>query len=263
MVSASSEAKGELVDAQPGRTERWFAAGGGIGFGALTILGWAFWAAPDFPKLSPGIPSMSDSAASITSYYVHHGDSARVGALLGTLALLPMLCFVVALYQRLRTAEGGLGSFSLLALLAGVMVCVVHFVFLGFLFQAAFRPRVVGTDVTTAMHNAGTAGAAASILYATLLSAVAVVTLRHRALPRWTGIFAAVAAPLQFLYIPSMFGTQHVFDVTTGALGVYATFGTFLVWCIAAGVAMVSPATVTVAQTETAPAKLRSVSAGA
>lgn len=219
-------------------TERWFAAAGGIGFGVLTILGWAFWAAPDFPKLSPGIPSLSDSAASVASFYAHHADTTRVGALLGTIALLPLLCFVVALYTRLRAAEGGAGSFSLLALLAGVMVCVVHFVFLSFLFQAAFRPAVVGTQVTDALHYAGTAGAAASILYATLLSAVAVVTLRHNALPRWTGILAAIAAPLQFLYIPSIFGAEHIFDVTVGLFGVYMTFGTFLLWCIAAGVAM-------------------------
>jgi hypothetical protein len=229
------------MQTQRDNTERWFAAAGGIGFGVLTIVGWAFWAAPEFPKLSPGIPSLSDSASSVASYYAQHADTTRVGALLGTVALLPLLCFIVALYNRLRAAEGGSGSFSLLALLSGVMVCVVHFVFLSFLFQAAFRPHVVGSQVTNAMHYAGTAGAAASILYATLLFAVAVITLRHRALPRWTGILAAIAAPLQFLYIPSIFGAQHIFDVTVGLLGVYLTFGTFLPWCIAAGIAMTRP----------------------
>jgi hypothetical protein len=224
-----------------GDVDRWFAAGGGIGFGVLTILGWAFWAAPEFPKLSPGVPSLSDSPASVASYYAQHADTARIGALLGTIALLPLLCFIVALYTRLRAAEGGSGAFSLLALLAGMMVCVVHFVFLSFLFQAAFRPHVVGTQITDALHYAGTAGAAASILYATLLFAVAVVTLRYRALPRWTGVLAAIAAPLQFLYIPSVFGAEHSFDVTVGLLGVYVTFGTFLPWCIAAGIAMTRP----------------------
>jgi hypothetical protein len=225
--------------------DRWLGTFGGVGFGALTILGWAFWAAPDFPKLSPGIPSLSDSPASVATYYAQHGDTARVGALLGTIALLPLLCFLVALYNRLRKAEGGAGSFSLVALLAGAMVCVVHFVFLSFLFQAAFRPHVVGTAITNALDYTGTAGAAASILYATLLAAVAIVTLRHHALPRWTGICAAIAAPLQFLYIPSIFDKQHIFDVTVGLLGVYATFGTFLLWCVAAGVAMARPALVT------------------
>jgi hypothetical protein len=225
-------------------TDRWFAAGGGIGFGVLTILGWAFWAAPEFPKLSPGIPSLSDSAASVAGYYAQHATTVRIGCLLGTIALLPLLCFTVALYNRLRAAEGGSGSFSLLALLAGVMVCVVHFLFLSFLFQAAFRPGGAGVQVTNAMHYAGTAGAAASILYATMLFAVAVVTLRHGALPRWTGILAAIATPLQFLYIPSIFGAQHSFDVTVGLLGVYLTFGTFLPWCIAAGVAMMRPSAV-------------------
>ena len=225
--------------------DRQLGAFGGIGFGLLTILGWAFWAAPDFPKLSPGIPSMSDSPASVDAYYLHHANNARIGALLGTLALLPLCCFLVALYHRLRDAEGGTGSFALVALIAGVMVCVVHFVFLSFLFQAAFRARIVGPAVTNALDYAGTAGAAASVFYATMLLAVAVVTLRHGALPRWTGIFAAVAAPLQLLYIPSIFDKQHIFDVTVGLLGVYATFGTFLLWCVAAGVALTRPATVT------------------
>jgi hypothetical protein len=85
---------------------------------------------------------------------------------------------------------------------------------------------------------AGTAGAAASILYATMLFAVGVATVRYAALPRWTGILALIAAPLQFLYIPSIFGVEHIFDVTDGILGVYATFGTFLSWCIAAGIAI-------------------------
>jgi hypothetical protein len=219
-------------------TDRRLGLIGGVAFGALTILGWAFWAAPDFPKLSPGIPSLSDPPASVAAYYVHHANNARIGALLGTFALLPLLCFLVALYHRLRDAEGGSGSWSLIALLAGLMVCVVHFIFLSFLFQAAFRPHVVGAAVTNALDYAGTAGAAASILYATLLMAVAVVTLRHDALPRWTGIAAAVATPLQLLYIPSIFDKQHIFDVTVGLLGVYATFGTFLLWCVCAGVAM-------------------------
>jgi hypothetical protein len=39
---------------------------------------------------------------------------------------------------------------ALLVVLGGVMVCVEHFLFCGFLFQAAFAPRVVGSDVTTA-----------------------------------------------------------------------------------------------------------------
>jgi hypothetical protein len=232
------------------QANRWLGAGGGIGFGILTIAGWALWAAPAFPALSPGLPSLSDSSASITRFYVEHADGARAGALLGTLALIPFLCFLVALYNRLRASEGGLGSVSLVALLAGVMVCVVHFVFLSFLFQAAFRPGVVGTEVTTALHYAGTAGAAASVLYATMLAAVAVITLRHGALPRWLGVFAAVAAPLQLLYIPSIFDRQGIFDVTLGLLGVYATFGTFLVWCVAAGVAMAQlrPSAVRVAE---------------
>jgi hypothetical protein len=219
-------------------TDRWFGAVGGIAFGALTILGWAFWAAPDFPHVSPGVASWSDSAASVARYYTEHATPIRIGCVLGTIALAPMLCFTVALYNRLRAAEGGSASWAMLALISGVMVCVVHFLFLSFLFQAALRPSAVGSQVTDSMALAGTAGAAACILYATLLFAVGVATLRFGALPRWIGILALIAAPLQFLYVPSIFGAEHIFDVTDGFLGVYCTFGTFLTWCIVTGIAI-------------------------
>jgi hypothetical protein len=67
----------------------------------------------------------------------------------------------------------------------------------------------------------------------------------RRCSPRAPTPTAGSPAPLQFLYIPSIFGAQHAFDVTVGLLGVYLTFGTFLPWCIAAGVAMIrsQPAT--------------------
>jgi hypothetical protein len=227
-----------MSDQPTSSTDRWFGAVGGIAFGALTILGWAFWAAPDFPHLTPGVASWSDSATSVTRYYAAHATPIRIGCLLGTIALAPMLMFTVALYNRLRAAEGGSASWAMLALISGVMVCVVHFAFLSFLFLAALRPVAVGTQVTNSLVLAGTAGAAASVLYATLLLAVGVATLRYAALPRWTGILALVAAPLQFLYIPSIFGAEHIFDVTDGFLGLYCTFGTFLPWCIVAGIAI-------------------------
>src|ERR1700756_1338319 len=119
-------------------TDRWFGAVGGIAFGGLTILGWAFWAAPDFPHLSPGVATWSDSTASVARYYSQHSTPILIGCVLGTVALAPLLAFTVALYNRLRASEGGAGSWAMLTLVAGVMVCVVHFLFLSFLFQAAF-----------------------------------------------------------------------------------------------------------------------------
>jgi hypothetical protein len=228
-----------LVQSDPWqeRANRWLGGGGGIAFGVLTIVGWAAWARPSFSTLHRA-PDVGASTSAIMSNYVDHATSARIGALLGSIALLPMLCFVVGMFNRLRASEGGTHPFSSLALYGGVMVCVAHFVFCSFLFQAAFAPQVVGPQVTQAWHWAYAAGGAASITYITFLLAVAVVALRYRALPRWVGVSALVLAPVQLLYIPSVFGHQGIFDVLSGALGVYATFGTFLVWCIAAGVAL-------------------------
>jgi hypothetical protein len=220
------------------KMNRRLGGGGGIAFGVLTLIGWAAWARPaPFHALATA-PDVGASAAAITRYYVQHATSARIGALLGTIALLPMLAFVVSIYNRLRTAEGGTHPFSTLALLGGLMVCAEHFLFCGFLFQAAFEPRAVGPQVTEAWHWAYAAGGAAFILYATFVLSIGVVALRYRVLPRWVGISALVTAPLQVLYVPSSFGHLGSFDPLSGTLGVYVPFGSFLVWCIAAGVAL-------------------------
>jgi hypothetical protein len=212
--------------------ERWLGMAGGIAFGVLTLAGWALWAGPHLPELNA-------TPARIGAWYAQHQGAARAGALLGVVALLPFMGFVVALYQRLRAAEGGRGTFSLVALLGGVMVCVVHFLFLSFLYVAAFRPRVVSPDVTTTLHNLGVQGGPASVLFATLLGGAAVVVLRYGALPRWVGYFAVAAAILQLAYLPGIpFTDSGLFDPTDGLLGVYADFGSFLTWCIAAGIAM-------------------------
>lgn len=221
--------------------QRWLGAGGGIAFGLLTLAGWAAWARPSLFSSIRTAPDVGASSAHIARYYVEHATSARIGALLGTIALLPLLSFVVALYQRLRAAEGDEAPLSLLALLAGVMVCVEHFLFCGFLYQAAFAPSTVGPQVTAAWHYAYAAGGAASITYIALLGAVAIVSLRYGGLPRRIGVLAAVAAPLQLLYLPASFGRLGTFDPLSGVLGVYVPFTAFLLWCIAAGVAMARP----------------------
>jgi hypothetical protein len=149
-----------------------------------------------------------------------------------------MLCFVVSMFNRLRAAEGGTHPFAAIALLGGLMVCVEHFLFCGFLFQAALSPKTVGPEVTTAWHWAYASGGAAFITYTTFLLAVGTVALRYRALGRGIGVSALMIAPLQLLYLPSSFGQLGIFDPLSGALGVYVPFGTFLVWCIAAGLAL-------------------------
>jgi hypothetical protein len=220
------------------KTNRVMGGGGGIAFGVLTLIGWAAWARPaPFSSLTTA-PDVGASVAKITHYYIQHATSARLGALLGTIALLPMLCFVVAMFNRLRDAERGNHPLSSVALLGGLMVCVEHFLFCGFLFQAALNPRAVGAQVTSAWHFAYASGGAAFITYVTFLLAVGVVGLRYRVLPRATAISALVVAPLQLLYLPSSFGQLGIFDPLSGVLGVYVPFGTFLVWCIAAGIAL-------------------------
>jgi hypothetical protein len=226
------------VDPWQEKLNRLLGGGGGVAFGVLTLIGWAFWARPAPFSALVTAPDVAASAAKITHYYLHYATTAQIGALLGTIALLPMLGFVVSIYNRLREAERGTHPLATLALLGGLMVCVEHFLFCGFLFQAALAPRKVGPAVTSAWHFAYASGGAAFILYATFLLAVGMASLHYRILPRRTAISALVVAPLQLLYIPASFGVNGIFDPLSGALGVYVPFGTFLIWCISAGVAL-------------------------
>ena len=133
------------------------------------------------------------AASAITRYYVEHATSARLGALLGTIALLPMLRFVVSMFNRPRAAEEGTHPLASIALLGGLMVCVEHFLFCGFLFQAALAPETVGPQVTTAWHWAYASDGAAFITYVTFLLAVGVVALRYQALGRGIGLSALLS----------------------------------------------------------------------
>jgi hypothetical protein len=220
------------------RMNRLLGGGGGVAFGVLTLIGWAAWARPALFSTLATAPDVGARPSVITRYYVEHATSARLGALLGTVALLPMLCFVVSMFNRLRTAEGGTHPLASIALLGGLMVSVEHFLFCGFLFQAALAPKTVGPQVTTAWHWAYASGGAAFITYTTFLLAVGVVALRYHALGRRIGVSALLIAPLQLLYLPSSFDHLGIFDPLSGALGVYVPFGSFLVWCIAAGLAL-------------------------
>lgn len=231
----------EQRDPAQDQINRLLGAGGGIAFGVLTIVGWAAWARPALFSSLTTAPDVGASISAINRYYVVHATSARIGALLGTIALLPMLCFIVAIFNRVRAGERGDHPFATIALLGGVMVCVEHFLFCGFLFQAAFKPKTVGPEVTTAWHWAYAAGGAAFITYVIFILAIAVAALRYRVFPRWVGISALVVAPCQVLYLPSSFGHLGVFDPLSGAFGVYVPFGSFLVWCIAVGIALRKP----------------------
>src|SRR5438876_3817071 len=95
MVAVMWSAEGSAaVSASNGRSseasaERWLGMAGGIAFGVLTFIGWAFWAGPHLPELNA-------APARIGAWYAQHAGAARAGVFCGILALLPFMGFVVA-----------------------------------------------------------------------------------------------------------------------------------------------------------------------
>src|SRR2546429_6241377 len=69
---------GERNGRQDASAERWLGMAGGIAFGVLTFIGWAFWAGPHLPELNA-------TPARIAAWYAEHQGAARAGVLCGVL----------------------------------------------------------------------------------------------------------------------------------------------------------------------------------
>ena len=144
------------------------------------------------------------------------------GELIGLLLFIPFLGY---LWSVLREAEGPGGWLSATAFGAGLVGITMKL--------ASIAPGWAARDFgeTTATHKALERMNEASFIAQMLpdgvmLAAVAIVTLKTRALPRWLGWLAAVAAPL--LLVNGMF-----LDADFGP-----AFLLFLLWTLLASVVL-------------------------
>jgi hypothetical protein len=150
------------------------------------------------------------------------GDSQLVvaGELLGLLLFIPFLGY---LWSVLRDAEGPGGWLSATALGAGLVGVAMK---LGSIAPGwAARDFGETSEVHKALERVNEAAFIAQMLPdGVMLAAVALVVLKTRALPRWLGWLAAVAAPL--LLVNGMF-----LDADFGP-----AFLLFLLWTLLASV---------------------------
>jgi hypothetical protein len=153
------------------------------------------------------------------------GSDSPIVVVLELLGLLLFIPFLGYLWSVLRGAEGPGGWLSATALGAGLVGITMKL--------ASIAPGWAARDFgdETAIHQAldrmnGVAYIAQMLPDGVMLAAIALVTLKTRALPRWLGWLAAVTAPL--LLVNGMF-----LDADFGP-----AFLLFLLWTLLASVVL-------------------------
>lgn len=158
------------------------------------------------------------------------GSDSMIVIALELIGLLLFIPFLGYLWSVLRDAEGPGGWLSATVLGAGLVGVTMKL--------ASVAPGWAGRDFeeTTAIHKAlermnEVAFIAQMLPDGVMLAAIALITLKTSALPRWLGWFAAVAAPL--LLVNGMF-----LDAEFGP-----AFLVFLLWTLLASVVLTVRAT--------------------
>jgi hypothetical protein len=153
------------------------------------------------------------------------GSDSHIVVALELLGLLLFIPFLGYLWSVLRAAEGPGGWLSATALGAGLVGVTMKLASIAPGWAA--RDFADETEIHKALERVNEASFIAQMLPdGAMLAAIAVVTLKTRALPRWLGWLAAVASPL--LVVNGMF-----LDAEFGP-----AFLLFLLWTLLASVVL-------------------------
>jgi hypothetical protein len=206
---------------------------GGIGYVALSGAGWAL-----FERLGHSAQPWWH-AARLAAYFHLHQTDIRIAAALFSLALGPYLVFLARLRLNLesRSDQPGMKTASNTLIGGSIAGAVIPFVFMTFFWGMAYRPNAISPQITQACFDlcilTGPAGFA---LWVAMLWAAAYLILKGGLLPKWLGYGAIAAGATQFLYIGDGFTDRGFFNGNAGSLGVYACYGGYMAWILAAGI---------------------------
>jgi hypothetical protein len=177
-------------------------------------------------RILPRLGAVSGALAVVLIFgLTSSGSDSQIVVALELLGLLLFIPFLGYLWSVLRDAEGPAGWLSATALGAGLVGVTMKL--------ASIAPGWAARDFgdTTAIHEAlervnEAAFIAQMLPDGVMLAAIALLTLKTHALPRWLGWLAAVAAPL--LLVNGMF-----LDADFGP-----AFLLFLLWTLLASVVL-------------------------
>lgn len=180
--------------------------------------------------LGKSSPDLGASRAEIVKWAAAEHTSAGhiAGGFLELLAILSLVVFSAAAYSFFRSREQGSGVLSTILLAGGLLSAGVKVASAMLVFPVYWRYHEgMSPQLTAALVDGNNVGFILTwALDAVLLGAAAVLILRTRALPRWTGWLAAVTAPILL--------------VSTPAANVVPPLGMLLafVWFVAVGLAL-------------------------
>lgn len=207
-----------------------YAAATGIFFVVLVVIGFL---------VQPRPPDADASASEVLRYVMDHHDALHAVQLIFGAAMFFFIWFIGALRSSLGAAEGGQGRLATTAYGGGLIAAAGLIVSLGLGATAALHPADNGPGVTHALTDA-----AAMVL---AVSAPAVVVFfvgnslsifRTGYLPAWLGWLGLATALFNALGLGNVF-TDHGAFASDGVLGFLIGFLLFLIWFLAASIALV------------------------
>jgi hypothetical protein len=173
--------------------------------------------------LQGATPALHGDAAAVADFYDEKATAIAVGMMLSLISVFFLAWFLAALRHRLAATEGPAGF--AVPLVGGAGMATGALLAGGFALNSAgaLRAREAGIspEAAAVFYDGGLAlvGMAASLTSAVLLSATALVVLRHGVLPRWFGWLSAVLALLG-LVTPVAFVLALLFPVWVGLAAV-------------------------------------------
>ncbi|GEM_PF-959473 len=226
-VSAAGSGDMRAEPAVMGMSRERLGAIGGIVFVVLVVVS---------TFIAPGPPKASDPVEKITTYFTDHRSAILLSGYLGSLALIPVIVFIAALYALLRDAEGLSGGLAL-ASFGSALITGVFATMTGVLNSVlAFTGRDADAATIRGLYNldqmAGTFiwfPLVAWLLFASL------VMLRMAGGYRWVGWLGMLEAIVGLLSGASL--ARSGFFALGGILGLIA-FLIFAVWVLATSILM-------------------------
>ncbi len=183
--------------------------------------------------LSGSPPKLDDNSQKFATYFKDHADDLKVAGYLGGLAFVPILCWLGALWRTLRRAEGGDPRLTVAAaggLLVGGSAVLVSTAMTS---AVAVNIKEIGTASKFFAIFSQFLFASGGFGFAVLVGAVAVITIRYGAFPKWFGLAGALLA---LGWLVAGVGSVSTSDTWMTVTMVVATV--WLVWVLALSIFM-------------------------
>lgn len=206
------------------RWSRWGAVSG-----VLLCLLWA-----PMGLIIPQLPDLG-SSAEIGHFYRNQGDPLKAVLLLVSLGFFCFLCFLGALVERLRHAEGS-GPLAWIAFGAGLLFMTSFNIAVGLAAAAGLLYQTSAPELTYALHAAAFVVAApAAPAGAAFFAAIALLSFGTAVFPRWLAVAGVLAALANLGALGGVFSRTGPLNAGNGLVGgVAAPILAWVLWILLA-----------------------------